>query len=230
MSAPKTEVWSVGVCLYDYVTALDFAGPVELLGFLTPKRIAQKVAPLHKNGASLFTKVAFEIDYLSVSLNPVVPDSGPRLVPTQLYSTEKQYDILLVPGGSGGHPKGVPKELLEFLKRQAPKARYVLAVCTGSWVLAATGLLDGKRATTAKDSFIETKETTSKAIEWVPKARWVVDGNYWTSSGVTAGANMAYAFLVHIEGKEVAEALRGAIELSLKDADDDEFAEFFGLV
>ncbi|KLO14256.1 class I glutamine amidotransferase-like protein [Schizopora paradoxa] len=233
MSTTNPEIWSVAVCLYDRLTPLDFQGPVGLFGFLAPEVIANKPEVLEQEGSSPFKsvpKVALDLHYLSVSLDPVVTDSGPKLVPTDLYSAEKQYDVLLVPGGSNGNPQGVPKELLEFLKKQAPKAKYVLTVCTGSWILAATGLLDGKRATTNKFTFNMVKETTSKSIEWVPKARWVVDGNYWTSSGVTAGADMANAFLQHIVGEETAKQIRGIIELSSREEGDDEFADFYGLV
>jgi transcriptional regulator GlxA family with amidase domain len=67
-------------------------------------------------------------------------------------------------------------------------------------------------------------------VNWVPKARWVVDGHIWTSSGVTAGSDMAYAFLEHLVGHEVANAIRGVVEVSVRKQDDDEFAEFYGLV
>jgi len=224
MSAPKPEVWTVAVCLYEKVAILDFQGTVELLGFLSPEN-------LEKHGSRMFNpKVAFDLHFLSVSTEPINPDSGPKLVPTDLYSAEKQYDVLFVPGGTKGSPEGVPKELLEFLKKQAPGARYVLTACTGSWVLAATGLLDGKRATTNKSGFNEVKSTTNKSIEWVPKARWVIDGNIWTSSGVTAGMDMGNAFLVHIVGEDTAKAIRRSVELSAKGEDEDEFAAIFGLV
>lgn len=65
---------------------------------------------------------------------------------------------------------------------------------------------------------------------WVPRARWVVDGNTWTASGVTAGADMGYAFLTHLVGKEFAEMVRGIVELSVHKEDDDEFADVYGLV
>lgn len=59
--------------------------------------------------------------------------------------------------GVNARPGGVPDELLEFVKQQAPGARYILSVCTGSWILAGTGLLDGKRATTNKSYFNRVK-------------------------------------------------------------------------
>ena len=110
-------------------------------------------------------------------------------------------------------PDKVDPSLIEFLKKQAPGAKYVLTVCSGAWIIAATGFLNGKKATTNKslcrtivvclnlDRIITDQRTltfiippkagTDKSIEWVPKARWVVDGNTLTSSGVTAGAHCA---------------------------------------
>jgi len=100
-----------------------------------------------------------------------------------------------------------PKEEIEFIKYQAPGAKYIMSVCGGSVPLATAGILDGKRATTNKKFFHlisvclsriilytisadhcnALQAITSKKITWVPKARWVIDGNIWTSSGVAAG-------------------------------------------
>lgn len=99
MSAPKPEVWTVAVCLYNYNTSLDFAGPVEIFGFLDPVRFPKIAFLFEKEGPESIPKVALDVHYLSVNLDPVIPDAGPRLVPTDLYSTEKQYDVILVPGG-----------------------------------------------------------------------------------------------------------------------------------
>ncbi|RHY33710.1 hypothetical protein DYB30_006553 [Aphanomyces astaci] len=91
-----------------------------------------------------------------------------------------------------------------FILRQANSTKYLLSVCTGAGFLAATGLLDGKRATTNKKAFWEITSTygTDFDIEWVPHARWVEHGRIWTSSGITAGMDMTHAFLARHFGSD----------------------------
>ena len=92
MSLP--EMWNVAICLFNNVTALDFQGPIVLFGFLSP-------TSLERRGSTLFDpKIALNLHYLSTTLDPIIPISGPRMNPTDVYSDSKQYDILLVPGGN----------------------------------------------------------------------------------------------------------------------------------
>ncbi|EJD03100.1 class I glutamine amidotransferase-like protein [Fomitiporia mediterranea MF3/22] len=220
-----TEVLTVAICLFNQVVALDYQGPVEFFGFLGPDN------PLR---SYIDSPISMRLIFLSHNLDPVIPGSGPAVLPQATYNdalaSKIQYDILLVPGGAEARPETVHADLLKFLKQQIPGARYVLTVCTGSWVLAGTGALDGKRATTNKFLFRSCKAATSDKIEWVVKARWVVDGKIWTASGIAAGADMANAFLVHLVGKDVAERIRGIVELSAKAQDEDEFAGVYGLL
>jgi len=209
------------------VTPLDFQGPMALLGFISPQGAPRDIFP---NPPS-FTISA---TYLGVTTEPVTCSAGPSLLPNRSYADVKegeQFDIILVPGGTGTRPGVVPQAVVDFVKRQAPGAKYILSVCTGSEVLAAAGVLNGLRATTNKFAFkLICADYGDRNITWVPKARWVVDGRVWTSSGVTAGADMAYAFLKHLVGVEIAEPIRGIVELSVHDEGDDEFAEFYKLV
>ncbi|KAL5485107.1 hypothetical protein ACEPAI_7749 [Sanghuangporus weigelae] len=225
MSQAQPEVLSVAICLFDRVTALDYQGPIELFGRLDPD---------NARANSLQPPRFLRLVFLSHSLDPITPDIGPSVLPQRTYSdaidSKVQYDILLVPGGPGARPEAVPADLTRFLETQIPGARYVLSVCTGSWILAGTGILDGRQATTNKSAFRSCKEATSKQIEWVAKARWVVDGKIWTSSGVTAGMDMANAFLAHLVGEDVVQIIRGIIELSGRASDDDEFAAVHGLL
>ncbi|KIJ49084.1 hypothetical protein M422DRAFT_161495, partial [Sphaerobolus stellatus SS14] len=125
-----------------------------------------------------------------------------------------------------------PQEVIEFVKIQAPKVKYTMSVCGGAMILALAGVLDGKRATTNK-AFYHVIGTIcrDKNVTWVPKARWVVDGNIWTSSGVTAGTDMALGFLEELVGAKVAEAIRSAVEIAQHNtAEDDPFAAVHGLV
>jgi len=218
---------SIAVCLFPNVTALDYQGAIELLGFL-------KTETLEKKSLSPSPKVSLRFTFLSHTLDPVPLSSGPDALPQGTYreviNNNQQFDIFLVPGGPGARPDAVPDDVLEFVKHQTPGAKYILSVCTGSWILAGAGILEGKKATTNKSTFKECKDATSKNINWVAKARWTIDGNIWTSSGVTAGMDMANAFLVHLVGDEVARVIRGIVELSAKGEGDDEFAEFYGLV
>lgn len=96
MSAQKPELWTVAVCLFNNVTGLDFLGPVELFGFLSPENIDRRRSTMQ----SFEPKIALNIHYLSVSLDLVTPISGPQFRPTDLFTAQdRQYDVLLVPGG-----------------------------------------------------------------------------------------------------------------------------------
>ncbi|KAL1716902.1 class I glutamine amidotransferase-like protein [Schizophyllum commune] len=224
MSPPSL---SVAVCMYNRMTSLDYQGPIEFLAALSAKT---KPYMFKEKADSLPTLGPFT--YLSHTLEPVAPgyagEAGPRLTPDKTFGEAKeQFDIIMVPGGI---PE-VPQELNDFLIRQVPGAKYVLTICTGSWVLARTGLLDGKRATGNKFVFKEMMaDTASHNIEWVARARWVVDGKFWTSSGVTAGADMASAFVTQIADEATAQTIQNIIEMRAKGQDDDEFAAVFGLV
>ncbi|CAE6510889.1 unnamed protein product [Rhizoctonia solani] len=177
-------------------------------------------------------RVKFETEYLAETQDPITPMAGARVLPTKTFSevASNQFDILLVPGGDNTRPGEPSKALAEFIQAQVPGAQYVLSVCTGSWILAGLGLLDGKQATTNKFLFNEIKKTTSSSILWVPKARWVVDGKFWTGSGVTAGQDMGHEFLKTLAGAEFATVAKNVMELRATSADDDEFADVFHLV
>ena len=118
-------------------------------------------------------------------------------------------------------------ELKAFVVQHAPTARFVLTVCTGSGLLAQTGLLDGKRATGNKNSWIWTKAQSDR-VDWVYKARWVEDGPFWTSSGVSAGIDMALGWVGTVFGGEVAERIAKTMEYVWeRDSTVDHFAALY---
>lgn len=171
----STEL-TIAVCLFNAVDAQDYQGPVELFGFVNAK---------NPGGIDPSPRFSLNIKYISSSLEYVQPAFGPRIVPDAVYKDMitadnwQQFDILLVPGGMalllasrkeapltkshgliigpGARPDQCPKDLLEFIKLQTPNAKYVLSVCTGAWILAMSGILDGKQATTNKKAFKDCK-------------------------------------------------------------------------
>ena len=85
----------LAVCLFPGVTALDYQGPIEVLGFLSPKRLGSTMRGRFPEPPPY----SLETSYLSHNLEPVEPISGPLVLPNALYTTTDQYDIILVPGG-----------------------------------------------------------------------------------------------------------------------------------
>ncbi|KAJ7072057.1 class I glutamine amidotransferase-like protein [Mycena amicta] len=220
----------VGVCLFPGVTTTDYQGPVELLGILSAKNRARALSGLSGVSKEL-PDFTIEFSYLSHCLDAVEPTAGPLVKPSRTYDeAQEQFDIILVPGGPKVNP---PSACNAFIKRQSPGAKYILSVCTGSLILARIGILNGHRATTNKRAFREVQEETKDMpITWVAKARWVSteDKKIWTASGITAGMDMAGAFLDHLVGVTLGHAMRAFIELSIKAEDEDEFAAYQGLV
>ncbi|CAE6528757.1 unnamed protein product [Rhizoctonia solani] len=226
MSEP--QVLSIAVVLYPNNALLDIQGTMELL----------ETAGVNCASGAFFESlpefpkpnVKFESEYIAETREPIRGVAGPPIVATKTLDevASKQFDIILIPGGIV-KPEEMPQSVVEFVRAQVPGAQYVLTVCTGSWLLASLGLLDGKRATSNKFFFNEIKKTTSPTVEWMARSRWVVDGKIWTASGVSAGQDMAYEFLEKVAGPEFATAVKGVVGLRATSHGVDELADIFKL-
>jgi transcriptional regulator GlxA family with amidase domain len=116
--------------------------------------------------------------------------------------------------------------MLQFLRERAPRAEVTMSVCTGSALLARAGLLDGVPATSNK-MFFSLASKQSDAVEWREAARWVDAGRFVTSSGVSAGTDMALAVIERLFGAETAESVCRFTEYQWhRDADDDPFKAY----
>lgn len=187
---------------------LDFYGPIEMLG----------------DG-----QYGIEIITVAKSLDPVPSRHGQKIVVDKRMAEKTDYDLFLIPGGDSALAAGNDPETLQWIRDVAAQAERVMAVCTGTVLLGMTGLLDGRKATTNKLDFTQTIHHAPK-VDWVKKARWVEDGKFFTSSGVSAGMDMALAVLAGLYGKTMAdETAYGSEYIWHKNADDDPFAEMAGL-
>lgn len=188
----------------DYET-LDLMGPVEMLA-----RVPD--AALH---------------YVSREGGLVASRQGFAAV-TQALQTLPENSILLVSGGQGTRALVRDEEFLDWLGARVDEAETCLAVCTGSALLAACGRLDGLRATSNKKAFAWVQSVGAQ-VEWQAVARWVRDGKFYTSSGVSAGMDMALGFVADRYGRALAEEIAVHVEYDWQDdADRDPFAQIYG--
>jgi len=162
----------IAVLIYDDVATLDFTGPMEVFN------IAQylKFADLQ-----LYTVAAGD--------KAVTCMGGLKIIPDYTLETCPAPDILLIPGAADTTPQINNSRLTNWLKQTAPKCRWVFSVCTGTLILANTGLLKGKKTTTHW-SVIGTLRSIPE-IEVLENVRYVCDGNLLTSAGVSAGIDAA---------------------------------------
>ena len=204
-----TNKLSIGVVLFHEFELLDVFGPLQMFGLL----------PEH-----------FAIHLVAETGTLVASRQGPRSVIDHEFGESPQFDILLVPGGMGTRQQVTNPVLLEWLRHQSAGAQYTTSVCTGSALLARAGLLDGVRATTNKAAFAWATEQ-GKHVIWQTQARWVEDGKFFTSSGVSAGIDMSLALIKKLLGLETAQQVALSAEYEWhEDPDWDPFAELHGLV
>ncbi|BBF41824.1 ThiJ/PfpI family protein [Lachnospiraceae bacterium KM106-2] len=171
---------NVNVLLFEEFDSLDVFGPVEMLQAIE----------------------GYEIHFFSMQGGPVCAYSG-AVIETDSVDQMDPEGILLIPGGKGTRTLVKDEIFLSFLKEAAVKSSNCLTVCTGSALLAETGLLDGKRAATNHNAF-EWVKSCRKQVEWVYNARWIAEGKYYTSAGVSAGMDLALAFIEDKFGLEKA--------------------------
>lgn len=200
---------TVAVVLFEGFEVLDVFGPVELLSRVP----------------------GWSVTFLGPATDqPVRSAQGADVVARSAFTDLDHADILLVPGGPGTRPLVRDLAFLRALCTLADRSSTVASVCTGSALLAAAGLLDGRRATSNKLAWAWAS-SQGHSVAWVPQARWVVDGNFWTSSGVAAGMDMAHALITAINGVAVADRIAKDIELEVhRDPDLDPFSGIHGVV
>lgn len=139
---------------------------------------------------------------------PVASSTGLVLQPTTTLADCPALDLLCIPGGAGINALLDDQTVLAFLRRQAATVRYLTAVCTGSLVLGAAGLLKGKRATTHWASHHLLAPLGAIPVH----ARVVRDGALFTAGGVTAGMDFALTVVAEIAGRAQAEAIQLGLE------------------
>lgn len=126
---------------------------------------------------------------------------GQAIVPTHTFDDNVDLDVLVIPGGLGGFHAS--SSLIQYLRKVGSAVSHLLTVCNGSALAAQAGMLDYKRATTNK-SYWSQCVSYGPRVSWVAEARWVEDGNVWTSSGVSAGIDMTLAWVASVFGDDVA--------------------------
>jgi transcriptional regulator GlxA family with amidase domain len=199
------EPLTLGAILYENFELLDLFGPLEMFGTLKPQ---------------------IEIITVAEKTGPVASFQGPQTVAQFDYQDCPDLDLILLPGGFGTIQELENPAILSFLKQRVPSAKVSMSVCSGSWILAKAGLLDGRRATSNKFYF-KMATQQSDQVEWISEARWVEDGPIFTSSGVSAGIDMSLAVIAELFGANKAEEVANYTEYVWnRNADEDPFHKY----
>jgi transcriptional regulator GlxA family with amidase domain len=177
----------IAILLFEKLTALDAVGPYEVL----------RSVP------------GWEVRFVGARKGMVRTDSGALGLSVD-YSLEEvtEPDIVLVPGGEGNRPLLQDETVLSWLREVDRTTKWTTSVCTGSLVLAAAGLLDGKRATCHWLFLERLRELGADPVG----GRFVEDGKFVTAAGVSAGIDMA----LHLVGREVGPEVAQAVQLGIE--------------
>jgi len=181
----------VALALFEGFTVLDMYGPV------------QAFASCHAPTSDGSFKQLFEMFTVAEQTGSVRSGEGPPSVAEYSFADAPSYDILLIPGGFGTREAVSKPHFLDQLATASQRATTTATVCTGSALLARTGLLDHRPATSNKLAW-DWVVQQGPQVQWVRQARWVDDGDMITSSGVSAGIDMALSLIVRLHGREKA--------------------------
>jgi transcriptional regulator GlxA family with amidase domain len=177
----------IAVAIYDRFTALDAIGPYEVLSRLPGARVT----------------------FVAAEAGPVRTDNGMLTIEAERALREEPApDVILVPGGPGEVAQRAGEPMLDWLRAADRTSTWTTSVCTGSLILAAAGLLDGRPATGHWLAMDELRRLGARPTS----QRVVFDGKIVTGAGVSAGIDMALALAERIAGAEVAQAIQLGIE------------------
>ncbi|MBV8295730.1 MAG: DJ-1/PfpI family protein [Acidimicrobiia bacterium] len=172
--------YTTGILLFDQAEELDFAGPLEVFGMAC------------RDGDRVVT--------VAERSEPVRANLGLRVVPDHSVADAPPLDVLVVPGGFGTRREADNPVLLDWIKQVAAGCTWVTSVCTGSMLLEAAGVIDGRNVTThwAMIDTFRNKDT----VTVLDGRRYVRDGNVVTAAGVSAGIDMSLWVVGQLYGVE----------------------------
>jgi putative intracellular protease/amidase/methionine-rich copper-binding protein CopC len=201
---PESNHKTIGVILYPGFEVLDVYGPVEMWANVPE----------------------FNVIMIAEEQGPVMSAQGVATIADYSFDNAPALDIVMVPGGIGTRTELLNETFLSYLRQVHAESEYTTSVCTGSALLAKAGILDGLSATSNKRAFYLAEEQSSE-VDWIVDARWVESGKVLTSSGVSAGIDMALGLVAKTHGINSARMLASTLEyIWHEDADNDPFAQF----
>ncbi len=183
MTQPKVPIKTIGILVYDGYNTLDAMGPYHTLAEIMGAKtfFVAKQKGMVKNQRGLQTRI----------------DTS--------FAEVKNLDILVIPGGAvETFMQTQDTATLNWIKQIDKTTTYTTSVCTGSWILGSTGLLKGRNATS---NWYRADEMMKLYGANFKEERWVKDGKYWTSAGVTAGIDMSLAIIDDLMGKKYTEGV-----------------------
>ncbi|HVI25057.1 MAG TPA: GlxA family transcriptional regulator [Xanthomonadaceae bacterium] len=197
--ADATDTLAIGLLAYEGMQALDLTGPLDVFG----------AANAHAGDAR------YRLCVVGLGPAPVRAENGLVVVPECGLDDAPAFDTLLVPGGAGSRVLDRDPRLLGWLRARAPATRRMVSVCTGIYLLAAAGLLDGRRVTTHWEYAADVARRYP-ALRMEPDQMFVRDGAFATSGGLTAGMDLALALVEEDCGAPVALAVARHLVMYLR--------------
>jgi transcriptional regulator GlxA family with amidase domain len=189
---------SVVIVAFDGLQPLDAVGPHEVFAGATAVLAARK-----RTGSD---KAGYDISIVSKDGTPITTESGLQIVTAPLPSGRTKIDTLLIPGGEGSQTARYDAALVNWIRAAAKNSRRVATVCSGAFIAAEAGLLDGRTVTTHWARAGELADQYPH-LTVDPDPIYVRDGNVWTSAGVTAGIDLALAMVEADHGGDVAQTV-----------------------
>jgi putative intracellular protease/amidase len=182
MPNPNVNVNGIGIYVYDGMFSLDALGPYQV-----------------------FRSAGLKTFLIAKKKGTITMSNGLTIAVNKSIDEVNKLDVLLIPGGADATAlQTIDTEVLDWIKKIDQTSIYTTSVCTGAWILGSAGLLQGKSATT---HWYRANEMLTKYGANFKQKRWVKDGKYWTSAGVTAGLDMSLALVNHLFGKEYTQAV-----------------------
>lgn len=181
-----SDEFLVNMVLVKDMVQLDLTGPFEVLARVP----------------------GWRVELVGHSLDPVRTDRGLTILPTVTRDTARLPDLFVVPGGTGIDTIMVDPDWVRFACDQATAARYVFGICTGSFLLAAAGLLAGRKA----GAHWQARDLLARFGAIPSHDRMVIDEKFYTSGGVTSGIDMALRVVGDIAGEDVARKIQLQLE------------------
>lgn len=188
MSDPPVRV---GIVMFDGVQIIDFAGPYEVFG-----------------------NAGFGVVTVSPDGKPVTTAMGLKVTPDASFANAPPFDVLLIPGGDVADAQR-DQRILDFIRQRSVPAKQVLSVCTGAFILGATGLLDGDKATTFTPRIDELAKAFPK-IHVIRDVRWADNGKLVTSAGLSSGIDAALHVVAKVRGTDEARTVALRLEYDWK--------------